>query len=188
MLNPRLCTYNQNKKLSSFLACCLLSLSFILLLGVGCTSALKKVEKDDNKVRDVFNYGLLHGILSCLPEIKEIHTSDTTVTHDTSYISQTVRDTITKKDTLIKIKVVTNTKTIHDTVYRTMRDLSKEDALRKDNAEKDGEIKAGKEIIAQQKKDNNWWKIRFFALLTLFGLCGFFWVRSKIIKSIMPLK
>lgn len=185
------CTSTQKKKLSSYLAFCLLSLSFILLLGVGCTSALKKVEKDDNKVRDVFNYGLLHGILSCLPEIKEIHTSDTVVTHDTTYIdavSAVYFDTCQKKEITFKTKVITNTKTIHDTTRIRLRDLDVENALRKDNAEKEGEIRAKNEIINQQKKDGNWWKMACLITWGLLGIGGFFWVRSKLIKSIIPIK
>lgn len=187
MLNPRLCTSTQNKKLSSFLAFCLLSLSFILLLGVGCTSALKKVEKDDNKVRDVFQFGLLHGILSCLPEIKEVHKIDTIVKTDTITEIKVIRkDSIhNSTDTILKKTTITKNVFIHDTVYRTMRDLSKEDALRKDNAEKEGEIKVKNEIINQQKKDLNWWKTVCFLS---WGLFLIYILRKPFFRLILPAK
>lgn len=178
------CTSTQNKPFAYMQASLFFCLSFTLIFA-GC-DPIRKVEKSDESIRKVFQYGLLHGILSCLPEIKEVHKIDTITHADTTWVFDTkiIHDTLTKKDTLIETKTryINNTREIHDTVRITTKDLDEINAVRKDNAEKEGEIKAKNERIKELDSKINWWRIRFFSLLGIFGLCGFFWVRSKFMK------
>lgn len=177
---------NPNKSLSIRLERSYFFLLLVLILW-GC-DPIRKVEKSDESIRKVFDYGLVKGVISCLPEIKEVHTRDTTEVHDTSYVDGViaVHDTLNNKDTVYRTRIITNTIHIRDTTRLNYRDLDKENALRTELARKEGEIKAKDEQIKQQKKDNNWWKMVCFITWGLMGVGGFFWIRSKLVKSLIP--
>ncbi len=168
------------KKIYSFLdeyivqVCILISVIVGLILLNSC-NPVKQVLKDEGKMREVWEKGVLKNWCSN----DSVYTSDTTVLLDTLHVVESTTDTL-KVDSIIYItktdyKTITKTVTIRDTTIVT--DRSKENLLQKEVSKHlDIQIKLKQDIVnieekeKQARKDRNKWRLWFFILLGAFGI------------------
>lgn len=166
---------------------------FILLTFIlACISCnpVKKVLKDENKMREVWEKGVLKDW--CTND--SVYVSDTTILLDTLNVIETSTDTVTVNDTVritrVDNKYITKTVTIRDTTIVT--DRSKEKLLQQEVSKLlDDQIKLKQDIVnieaekkAMKKSKNKAW-LFFWILLAAFAGWMF---RKPIMKLISPVK
>lgn len=166
---------------------------FILLTFIlACISCnpVKKVLKDENKMREVWEKGVLKDW--CVND--SVYVSDTTILLDTLNVIEASTDTVTVNDTVritrIDNKYITKTVTIRDTTIVT--DRSKEKLLQQEVSKLlDDQIKLKQDIVnieaekkAIKKSKNKAWLFFWILLAASLGWA----LRKPIMKLISPVK
>lgn len=160
----------------------------VALLLLGC-NPVKQVLKDENKMREVWEQGVLKDW--CMND--SVYVSDTTILLDTLNVIETSTDTVTVNDTVritrVDNKYITKTVTIRDTTIVT--DRSKEKLLQIEVSKLlDEQIKLKQDIVkleaekkAINKSKNKAW---LFFWIVLAAFAGWMF-RKPIMKLIKPL-
>lgn len=151
-------------------------LGMLAIIFSSC-NPVKQVLRDEYKMRKVWNEGALDGW--CVNDTTIVNKSDTSYLFDTIYKIET--ETLIK-DSLInlvttKVKYVTKTIRITDTFTNIVTDNSRIELLQRQlNISNDEGLKLSRENDTLKtaangfKSERNKWRLRFFLLLTAFGL------------------
>ena len=150
----------------------------ILALALFGCNPVKRVLKDDNKIREVFNEGVKRSW--CVNDTVIQSKSDTLITFDTLFAIDFKTDTFTVDREITKVvtKTVTKTVTIKDTVTQTVTDHKLTDLLKEELFGKTEQlVKLQKDIVNLQaeklsmKKERNKWRLYFWLIVA--GITGF---------------
>jgi hypothetical protein len=182
------------KKIKDFINDNIILIVTALMIVVACIALsscnpVKKVLKDENKMREVWEKGVLKSW--CAND--SVYVSDTTILLDTLNVIETNTDTVTINDTVritkTELKYITKTVTIRDTTIVT--DRSKENLLQKEVSKLlDVQIKLKQDIVkleaekkAAKKSKNKAWTFFWIVLAASLG----WFLRKPIMKLIKPL-
>jgi hypothetical protein len=152
-------------------------LSILLLFLVAC-NPVKQVLKDKEKLDKVAEVVVKSGY--CANDTTIITKSDTTIQYDTSYLTDTLIDLRTIKDTLyvtIPKKVITRTITIRDTITNVVVDGARVLLLEKDVNKYKTEAAEWKELAKAR-----WWYLFWIILFSVVYL-----LRKPILRICLPM-
>jgi len=176
-------------KLKTVIALLLIPLLIGLILLFASCNPVKKVLRDESKMREVWNKGALEGW--CVND--SVYVSDTTIVLDTLHSIDYVSDTITidnvKYIEKLSYKTIEKKITIRDTTVVT--DNSRIELQGKLIEHQKGEIKQlginlkeSEALTKQKRQERNKWRLYFF--LAVFSFAA--WIlRKPIIKLIKPI-
>jgi hypothetical protein len=152
-------------------------LSILLLFLIAC-NPVKQVLKDKDKLDKVAEVVVKSGY--CANDTTIITKSDTTIQYDTSYLTDTLIDLRTIKDTqyvTLPKKVITRTITIRDTITNVVVDGARVLLLEKDVAKYKTESAEWKELAKAR-----WWYLFWIILFTMVYL-----LRKPILRICLPM-
>lgn len=161
----------------------------VLAILTSC-NPVKQVLKDEYKMRKVWNEGVLDGW--CVNDTTIVSKSDTLITFDTLYSLDFKTDTFNIDHEVVKVKTVTKTVKIRDTIKQVVTDNSRVDILNDMlNKCNDGQLQLSHELDAKNieyedmQTNRNRWRFRFFLLALAIAVYLF---RKPILKLISPIK
>ena len=152
-------------------------LSIILLFLIAC-NPVKQVLKDKDKLDKVAEVVIKSGY--CANDTTIITKSDTTIQYDTSYLTDTLIDLRTIKDTQyvnLPKKVITRTITIRDTITNVVVDGARVLLLEKDVNKYKTEAAEWKELAKAR-----WWYLFWIILFNVIYL-----LRKPILRICLPM-
>lgn len=152
-------------------------LSIILLFLIAC-NPVKQVLKDKDKLDKVAEVVIKSGY--CANDTTIITKSDTTIQYDTSYLTDTLIDLRTIKDTQyvnLPKKVITRTITIRDTITNVVVDGARVLLLEKDVNKYKTEAAEWKELAKAR-----WWYLFWIILFIVLYL-----LRKPILRICLPM-
>ena len=152
-------------------------LSIILLFLIAC-NPVKQVLKDKEKLDKVAEVVVKSGY--CANDTTIITKSDTTIQYDTSYLTDTLIDLRTIKDTQyvnLPKKVITRTITIRDTITNVVVDGARVLLLEKDVNKYKTEAAEWKELAKAR-----WWYLFWIILFIVLYL-----LRKPILRICLPM-
>jgi hypothetical protein len=152
-------------------------LSILFLFLIAC-NPVKQVLKDKDKLDKVAEVVVKSGY--CANDTTIITKSDTTVQYDTSYLTDTLIDLRTIKDTqyvTLPKKVITRTITIRDTITNVVVDGARVLLLEKDVNKYKTEASEWKELAKAR-----WWYLFWIILFTIIYL-----LRKPLLKLCLPM-
>lgn len=169
--------------------CAVFVLGALAVVFSSC-NPVKQVLKDEYKMRKVWNEGALDGW--CVNDTTIVSKSDTLVTFDTLYSLDFKTDTFNIDHEVVKVKTVTKTVKIRDTIKQVVTDNSRVDILNDMlNKCNDGQLQLSHELDAKNiefedmKVYRNRWRFRFFLLALAIAV---YLLRKPILKLISPIK
>jgi hypothetical protein len=152
-------------------------LSILLLFLIAC-NPVKQVLKDKEKLDKVAEVVVKSGY--CANDTTIITKSDTTIQYDTSYLTDTLIDLRTIKDTqyvTLPKKVITRTITIRDTITNVVVDGARVLLLEKDVNKYKTEAAEWKELAKAR-----WWYLFWIILFSVVYL-----LRKPILRICLPM-
>lgn len=152
-------------------------LSILLLFLIAC-NPVKQVLKDKEKLDKVAEVVVKSGY--CANDTTIITKSDTTIQYDTSYLTDTLIDLRTIKDTqyvTLPKKVITRTITIRDTITNVVVDGARVLLLEKDVNKYKTESAEWKELAKAR-----WWYLFWIILFSVIYL-----LRKPILRICLPM-
>jgi hypothetical protein len=152
-------------------------LSILLLFLIAC-NPVKQVLKDKEKLDKVAEVVVKSGY--CANDTTIITKSDTTIKYDTSYLTDTLIDLRTIKDTqyvTLPKKVITRTITIRDTITNVVVDGARVLLLEKDVNKYKTEAAEWKELAKAR-----WWYLFWIILFSVVYL-----LRKPILRICLPM-
>ena len=152
-------------------------LSILLLFLIAC-NPVKQVLKDKEKLDKVAEVVVKSGY--CANDTTIITKSDTTIQYDTSYLTDTLIDLRTIKDTqyvTLPKKVITRTITIRDTITNVVVDGARVLLLEKDVNKYKTEAAEWKELAKTR-----WWYLFWIILFSVVYL-----LRKPILRICLPM-
>ena len=152
-------------------------LSILLLFLIAC-NPVKQVLKDKEKLDKVAEVVVKSGY--CANDTTIITKSDTTIQYDTSYLTDTLIDLRTIKDTQyvnLPKKVITRTITIRDTITNVVVDGARVLLLEKDVNKYKTEAAEWKELAKAR-----WWYLFWIILFSVVYL-----LRKPILRICLPM-
>ena len=152
-------------------------LSILLLFLIAC-NPVKQVLKDKENLDKVAEVVVKSGY--CANDTTIITKSDTTIQYDTSYLTDTLIDLRTIKDTqyvTLPKKVITRTITIRDTITNVVVDGARVLLLEKDVNKYKTEAAEWKELAKAR-----WWYLFLIILFTVVYL-----LRKPILRICLPM-
>lgn len=152
-------------------------LSILLLFLIAC-NPVKQVLKDKDKLDKVAEVVVKSGY--CANDTTIITKSDTTIQYDTSYLTDTLIDLRTIKDTqyvTLPKKVITRTITIRDTITNVVVDGARVLLLEKDVVKYKTESAEWKELAKAR-----WWYLFWIILFNVVYL-----LRKPILRICLPM-
>lgn len=152
-------------------------LSILLLFLIAC-NPVKQVLKDKEKLDKVAEVVVKSGY--CANDTTIITKSDTTIKYDTSYLTDTLIDLRTIKDTqyvTLPKKVITRTITIRDTITNVVVDGARVLLLEKDVNKYKTEAAEWKELAKAR-----WWYLFWIILFSVIYL-----LRKPILRICLPM-
>lgn len=152
-------------------------LSILLLFLISC-NPVKQVLKDKEKLDKVAEVVVKSGY--CANDTTIITKSDTTIQYDTSYLTDTLIDLRTIKDTqyvTLPKKVITRTITIRDTITNVVVDGARVLLLEKDVNKYKTEAAEWKELAKAR-----WWYLFWIILFSVVYL-----LRKPILRICLPM-
>lgn len=152
-------------------------LSILLLFLIAC-NPVKQVLKDKDKLDKVAEVVVKSGY--CANDTTIITKSDTTIQYDTSYLTDTLIDLRTIKDTqyvTLPKKVITRTITIRDTVTNVVVDGARVLLLEKELTKANEDLQEWKALAKAR-----WWYLFWIILFTIIYL-----LRKPLLKLCLPM-
>ena len=152
-------------------------LSILFLFLIAC-NPVKQVLKDKEKLDKVAEVVVKSGY--CANDTTIITKSDTTIQYDTSYLTDTLIDLRTIKDTqyvTLPKKVITRTITIRDTVTNVVVDGARVLLLEKELTKANEDLQEWK-VLAKAR----WWYLFWIILFTIIYL-----LRKPLLKLCLPM-
>jgi hypothetical protein len=165
-----------------------------LCLAASC-SPVKQVLKDESKMREVWEKGVLKSW--CVNDTLILNQSDTLITFDTLFALDYRTDTYTVDNEIVKTvyKTVVKTVAIRDTFTAVVKDWKHIELIQKQLIAKDGQLlekidqlEKSKSETKQARKDRNKWRLWFFILLGIIGVYLFRKPLRFLVNRVSPIK
>lgn len=165
-------------------------LAVLFLAMLASCNPVKKVLRNPAMYEKVKNRVILNG--ECVNDTLIVSKSDTLITFDTLYSLDFKTDTFNIDHEVVKLKTVTKTIKIRDTIRQVITDNSRIDILNDMlNKCNDGQLQLSHELDAKNiefedmQANRNRWRFRFFLLALAIAVYLF---RKPILKLISPIK